>query len=166
MNPARRSRNRNGRHAFHRVARIALGKEWDAVGRVPTGISALPANNFEYSSTRLFPDCAGKKRVLLSIQVFAACANFLCKRNTSFFSQLSTINLSRGCAALSLPWFIPPAQVLRIAILAASISSQNLGFCWSASSSSTFRPERKKKSLRVWRLRMRWTSRPSSWRSK
>jgi hypothetical protein len=57
-------------------------------------------------------------------------------------------------------------QLFCPATLAASISSQNLGFCCSAWSSCTFRPERNRKSFRVWRLRMRCTTRPSSWRSK
>src|SRR6266550_1061822 len=52
------------------------------------------------------------------------------------------------------------------AVFAAAIISQNFGFCWSASSSATFKPERKKKSLSVCRLRIRCTSTPSSWRSK
>ena len=52
------------------------------------------------------------------------------------------------------------------ATFAVSISSQNLGFCWSASSSCIFKPERKKKSFKVCRFRMRWITSPSSCRSK
>ena len=39
------------------------------------------------------------------------------------------------------------AQALGVAPLAASINSQNFGFCWSASSSCTFKPERKREVL-------------------
>src|SRR5579859_6524494 len=53
-----------------------------------------------------------------------------------------------------------------VATLAASISSQNLGFCWSASSSWVLRPDRKKKSFKVCRFKMRCTTNPSSCRSK
>lgn len=52
------------------------------------------------------------------------------------------------------------------ATFAVSISSQNLGFCCSASSSCIFKPERKKKSFRVCRFRIRWMTSPSSCRSK
>ena len=41
------------------------------------------------------------------------------------------------------------------ATFAVSINSQNLRFCWSASSSCIFKPERKKKSFNVCRFRMR-----------
>ena len=49
---------------------------------------------------------------------------------------------------------------------AASINSQNFGFAWSAASSPMGKLERNKKSLRVLRFSIRWTTNPSSCRSK
>src|SRR5215472_10073145 len=54
-----------------------------------------------------------------------------------------------------------PDQAFWLASLASSIRSQNFGFCWRASSSCTFKPERNRKSFSVCRLRIRCTNKPN-----